>query len=83
MPITKNAIQAFCDQRDLYMPEMKIVVLTMVDSLDFFSNVFKRGVEGYVYKTCEADEVYQCMPDVVNGDHYLSIHEQMAKKYRK
>jgi DNA-binding NarL/FixJ family response regulator len=79
----RNVVGTFCDHREVYMPEMKIIVLTMVDSLDFFLNAFKRGVEGYVYKTCEGFEVYQCILDVANGEHYLSIHEQVAKKYKK
>ena len=27
---TSNAVQAFCGHRELYMPDMKIIVLTMV-----------------------------------------------------
>ena len=30
---TSNAVQAFCGHRELYMPDMKIIVLTMVSTM--------------------------------------------------
>src|SRR6187397_507119 len=55
---TRNAVIAFCDYRDAYIPEMKIIVLTMVSSLDYFLNGLIKGVDGYLTKEASADDIY-------------------------
>jgi DNA-binding NarL/FixJ family response regulator len=80
---TSNAVQAFCGHRELYMPEIKIIVLTMVSSLDYFLNGLIKGVDGYLPKEATADDIYSCVLDVSIGDRYLTVPDEVKRRTKE
>lgn len=80
---TSNAVQAFCGHRELYMPDMKIIVLTMVSSLDYFLNGLIEGVDGYLTKEATADDIYNCIFDVSIGDRYLTVPNEVKRRTKE
>jgi DNA-binding NarL/FixJ family response regulator len=80
---TRNAVQAFCGHRELYMPEMKIIVLTMVTSLDFLLNGLIKGVDGYLTKEATADDIFNCVLEVSIGDRYLTVPEEVKRRTKE
>lgn len=72
-----NVVEAFCNYRDAAMPHLKIIVLTSKENMDHFLNSVVAGVEGYIAKGSSAEEIYQCLQSIINGDNYLGIQKQV------
>ena len=75
-----NAVEALCQYRDVHMPQLKIIVLTSKEDTDHLLNSIVAGVNGYISKSCAIEEIYECIHDVGNGDHYLGIQKLGIKK---
>jgi DNA-binding NarL/FixJ family response regulator len=75
-----KAVEAFCEYRDMFMPDLKIVVLTSKENVDHFITSMIAGVQGYISKSSSAEEIYQCLRSVVNGENYLGMDNVAIKK---
>jgi DNA-binding NarL/FixJ family response regulator len=53
------------------LPTTRIVLLTDSEDSKLVKAVFKAGVDGYLLKTAEIDEMYKCIDVVIKGDTYL------------
>lgn len=52
-------------------PNCRILILTMYDSNKFVKNAFKQGVDGYVLKKTNCDELVSAIEEVMNGSAYM------------
>ena len=75
-----KAVEAFCEYRDMFMPDLKIVVLTSKEDVDHFITSMIAGVQGYIGKSSFTEEIYQCLHSVVNGENYLGMDKAVVKK---
>lgn len=75
-----KAVEAFCEYRDMIMPNLKIIVLTSKEDLDHFLTSMVSGVQGYVAKSASTEEIYECLRSVANGENYLGIDKAVIKK---
>lgn len=66
-------------------PEMKIIILTMMQQEDFILHMFDLGVNGYLVKNTSAIELKEAINSVVDKDHYFNDHvsEIMLKGLKK
>jgi DNA-binding NarL/FixJ family response regulator len=75
-----KAVEAFCEYRDMFMPDLKIVVLTSKENVDHFITSMIAGAQGYIGKSSSTEEIYQCLHSVVNGENYLGMDNVAIKK---
>jgi DNA-binding NarL/FixJ family response regulator len=75
-----KAVEAFCEYRDMFMPDLKIVVLTSKEDVDHFITSMIAGVQGYIGKSSSAEEIYQCLHSVISGENYLGMDKAAIKK---
>jgi DNA-binding NarL/FixJ family response regulator len=61
----------------LKSPEMKILVLTMHDDLEYLRQALKSGASGYILKKAADSELLAAMRCVMNGEVY--VHSSMTK----
>ncbi len=61
----------------LKSPEMKILVLTMHDDLEYLRQALKSGASGYILKKAADSELLAAMRSVINGEVY--VHSSMTK----
>ena len=61
----------------------KIIVLTMVSSLDYFLNGLIKGVDAYLTKETTADDIYNCILDVSIGDRYLTVPDEVKRRTKE
>lgn len=55
-----------------YFPSIKIVVYTMFDSEGYFRDARKVGVDGYILKTDELEDISSILQNVMSGIFYYS-----------
>jgi two-component system, NarL family, response regulator len=53
-------------------PQAKVIILTTYDTDDDISRALKAGARAYVLKDISADDLIQCIHDVLNGKTYLA-----------
>ncbi len=53
-------------------PQAKVIILTTYDTDDDISRALKAGAKAYVLKDISADDLIQCIHDVLNGKTYLA-----------
>jgi len=75
-----KAVEAFCEYRDMLLPDLKIIVLTSKEDIDHFLNSMIEGVQGYVAKSASTEEIYQCIHNVTNGENYFGMDQVVIKK---
>lgn len=68
-----NGIDAAVEIRKLF-PEIRIVVLTVHNEDRFIAHLIEKGVNGYLLKTTEPEEVENAIRTVVEKDFYLNAH---------
>ncbi len=66
-------------------PEVKIIILTMMQQEDFILHMFDLGVNGYLVKNTSATELKEAITSVIEKDHYFNDHvsEIMLKGLKK
>lgn len=50
----------------------KIIVLGSYNEADIVSNIFEKGVDGYVLKSLTATDLLQAVDKVINGEKFIS-----------
>jgi DNA-binding NarL/FixJ family response regulator len=65
-----------CSFRDHMLPSMKIIVLTMNTSINYFNDGVELGVDGYLYKYNSTEEIYSCLKAVSQGKKYYLKPEE-------
>ena len=56
----------------LKLPDLKVIILSMISSEDYFNIFNNLGVDGYLLKDSEYDEFYRAIKVVLNGGKYFS-----------
>lgn len=70
-------------------PEIKIIILTMQDDEQFILHMVNEGVNGYLMKNAEPDELEKAIINVMTKDFYFPeeiskiIYKNWAKKEKK
>ena len=75
-----KVVESFCEYRDSNMPDLKIVVLTSKDDADHFLNSIITGVEGYISKSCNEEDIYHCIKTVMEGGNYFGVPRQSIEQ---
>src|SRR5690606_18342101 len=52
-------------------PEIRVIVLSMLDSEEFVSQAFAEGASGYLLKNISSDELIFAIKHVSSGNQYL------------
>lgn len=55
-----------------YYPTVKIILLSMHNTIDFVMDAKRLGVHGYVLKNSDPDELYEAIDMVMKGKYYYS-----------
>ncbi|WP_289054682.1 response regulator [Carboxylicivirga marina] len=53
-------------------PDLKIIVLSMLDQKDYYARMIKCGVKGYVNKDVNLSDLYDAIEEVAQGGLYFS-----------
>ena len=66
-------------------PEVKIIMISMHDSLQIISDLIEIGVHSYLLKNADPDEVHKAIVSVVNNDFYYNqlVSKALHKKVQK
>lgn len=80
MDINMPVISGIEASRDIksYSPETKIIVVSMLTDYVTVAKALKAGVDGYVLKNSNADELIKAMVTVLKGETYLSDQVSMV-----
>jgi DNA-binding NarL/FixJ family response regulator len=74
--------------RNLY-PDIKVIILTMEDDEQFISHLISEGVNGYLLKNADPDEMEKAILKVIEKGYYFSddistlVIENLNKKGKK
>lgn len=72
MPV-KDGVETVAELRILY-PEIKILILTMIDQDDYIIHLLDMGASGYLLKNSSAEEVIKAIFSVVESGFYFNNH---------
>ncbi len=66
-------------------PEIKIIMISMHDSLQTVSDLIEIGVHSYLLKKAQPDEVHTAIQSVINNDFYYNnlVSKALHKKIQK
>ncbi len=66
-------------------PEIKIIMISMHDSLQIISDLIEIGVHSYLLKNADPDEVYKAILSVINNDFYYNqlVSKALHKRVQK
>lgn len=66
-------------------PEVKIIMISMHDSLQIISDLIETGVHSYLLKNAEPEEVHRAILSVTNNDFYYNqlVSKALHKKVQK
>ena len=66
-------------------PEIKIIMISMHDSLETISGLIEIGVHSYLLKKAQPDEVHTAITSVINNDFYYNnlVSRALHKKIQK
>lgn len=66
-------------------PDIKIIMISMHDSLQIISDLIEIGVHSYLLKNAEPDEVHRAIVSVINNDFYYNqlVSKALHKKIQK
>lgn len=59
-------------------PQVKILVLTMHDTLNYVRDLLKIGVEGYLFKTTNLNELVEALQKISHGETFYGAEVQQA-----
>jgi DNA-binding NarL/FixJ family response regulator len=71
MPVL-NGLDAGQQVKEIVSPTTKIIIVTMNPDPEIAAEAFRRGMSGYVVKTCDSSELINAIKDVLRGRTYLS-----------
>ena len=71
MPVL-NGLDAGQQIKEVVSPTTKIIIVTMNPDPEIAAEAFRRGMSGYVVKTCDSSELINAIKDVLRGRTYLS-----------
>src|SRR5262245_45046424 len=54
------------------MPEVKVIFLTVSEDPDLAAEAFRAGASGYLLKNSAASELFQAIPEVLDGRSYVT-----------
>jgi DNA-binding NarL/FixJ family response regulator len=54
--------------------DLKIIVLTMHDDERFVLKLLEEGIQGYILKDADAEEMIKAIKSVIDGQYYVSQH---------
>jgi DNA-binding NarL/FixJ family response regulator len=54
------------------LPNLKVLILSMLNSEEYFNTFNQLGVDGYLLKESDYDEFYRAIKSVMNGGKYFS-----------
>jgi two-component system response regulator DegU len=55
-----------------YLPDTKVIIVTMQSDPHYVKETFKTGVTGYLLKDCAFEELVEAVHTVVDGGTYVS-----------
>jgi two-component system response regulator NreC len=58
-------------------PDIKILMLTMYDNESFITDAISAGVNGYIFKMCDMEELLKAVHSIAEGKDYF--HEKVSK----
>ncbi len=66
-------------------PEIKIIMISMHDSLQIISDLIEIGVHSYLLKNADPDEVHKAIVSVTNNDFYYNqlVSKALHKRVQK
>ena len=66
-------------------PDIKIIMISMHDSLQIISDLIEIGVHSYLLKNADPDEVHKAIVSVVNNDFYYNqlVSKALHKRVQK
>jgi len=64
-----------------FLPEVKLVYVTMNDDPDLVAEAFRRGASGYLLKTCAASELATAVREVLAGKTFVSAAIKKNSNY--
>ena len=66
-------------------PEVKIIMVSMHDSLQIISDLIEIGVHSYLLKNADPEEVHKAIVSVTNNDFYYNqlVSKALHKKSRR
>ena len=66
-------------------PEIKIIMISMHDSLQIISDLIEIGVHSYLLKNADPDEVHKAILSVINNDFYYNqlVSKALHKRVQK
>ena len=70
MPVM-NGIEAAREALKLYN-DLNILVLSMLGEEDYYNELVKIGVKGFLLKDCDSDELLMAVDKILSGGHYFS-----------
>lgn len=62
-------------------PLIKIIVLTMHDSVQYISSLLEAGAQGYLLKSVRQEELFAAINQVMSGKQY--IQQSLARSYAR
>lgn len=66
----KNGIEVLKEIRDKKM-DVKVLVLTVHDEIEYLLKAIDIGVDGYIMKDSESSELIKAIHTIVNGENYI------------
>lgn len=66
----KNGIEVLKEIRDKKM-DVKVLVLTVHDEVEYLLKAIDIGVDGYIMKDSESSELIKAIHTIVNGENYI------------
>ena len=70
MPIM-DGVEATIRTKQLY-PDIKIIALSMHDDIDYYTRMTDAGVDGFITKDTNSNELKLAITKVLNNEHYFS-----------
>lgn len=79
-----NGVQVTTEMR-AYLPETKIMIVSMHSKIDYIAEAFQAGATGYVAKDSASDRLIQGIESVLKGEYFLdsSVSHQVVEKLMK
>jgi len=79
-----NGVQVATEMRS-YLPETKIMIVSMHSKIDYIAEAFQAGATGYVAKDSASDRLIQGIESVLKGEYFLdsAVSHQVVEKLMK
>ena len=66
-------------------PEIKVLIMTMYNRLEFIKNLIQAGVDGYILKNSGREELLKAVSYIIKGEPYFgdAVTMTLMRSYRK